>query len=712
MSNSIQLLLNHFRISNNTNFETVMDTINTIVDASPCGIFSAHCKDDFPMIFANKAFLSSHGFPEHTDVPAINAIECIDPRDRTKWRAVLGGALKRRKSSLTIELRINTISDEKWVSCGCSIDYSAGAPIINGIELDITRTKALEQKLKISDKQLQVAFSQTNDAVWDLDLETHTIHQTRFSQNVFGGPEDNPDVPESMIKSGFVHKESIDDYREMYRKILRGDRKVEAILKLRRCDGSYRWQQVRYRVIPDRDNRPTRAVGTSKDVDDLITAQLRYNHQIKLTSLIKSNALIIFEADLTSNLILTCNDEYFQSMHLQPKSGFDRLYDETVTQMVHPADRQIFKMNFSRQHLIHSFLIGQPSIHIEYRRRKDSQYRWFASEAFMIRDPQTSHILALFNTKDIQTRKEQELYLKNRAERDSLTTLYNRSTFEARIDEWLTQKKEGHPFSAVMILDLDNFKEVNDTFGHDIGDQVLVTTAEKLKAIFDDTALIGRLGGDEFIIYAGHCPSEDAIHKKALEICRALRFDYNDGVHSSEDYPISCSLGVALTPQDGTDFKTLYKNADQALYTAKKSGKNQYAFYGTAASPFQGGSWMNKEWLIDELEELVYISSISSYDMIYLNKVGRQMTGTNERDYTGKKCYEIMRGRTSPCPHCNNAQLNADHFVSWTNYNPYLDKTLLMKAKLIFWDGILCRMEYAVNTEADPKLSQIMKNHR
>ena len=120
---------------------------------------------------------------------------------------------------------------------------------------------------------------------------------------------------------------------------------------------------------------------------------------------------------------------------------------------------------------------------------------------------------------------------------------------------------------------------------------------------------------------------------------------------------------------------------------------------------------MNKEWLMDELDELVYISNITNYDLIYLNR-WTETDGNWDIDYTGKKCYEIMRGRKSPCPHCNNHQLNPEKFISWRNFNPHLDKRFIMKAKLVPWDGVLSRMEYALDTDIDPEISKQMEKHR
>lgn len=164
--------------------------------------------------------------------------------------------------------------------------------------------------------------------------------------------------------------------------------------------------------------------------------------------------------------------------------------------------------------------------------------------------------------------------LRSQAEQDSLTGLYNRKETELRIKEYLDRKPE--KCCALFMIDTDNFKQVNDTKGHMMGDVVLTEMASAMKSLMRTTDIVGRIGGDEFTIFMKDIPSKDAARKKAERLADVFRHLFENEKFSLQ---ITCSIGVAAYPDDGADFKTLYKHADQALYQAKTHGKNKYVMY-------------------------------------------------------------------------------------------------------------------------------------
>lgn len=126
-----------------------------------------------------------------------------------------------------------------------------------------------------------------------------------------------------------------------------------------------------------------------------------------------------------------------------------------------------------------------------------------------------------------------------------------------------------------MLIDVDNFKTVNDTFGHECGDQVLVDIYASIKGSIRNADLVCRLGGDEFIVYLADLPSREVACRKAEQICNAAQKDFEQNVQ------ISMSIGVAICPEDGNTFTELYRKADKALYTIKRDSKNNFAVYET-----------------------------------------------------------------------------------------------------------------------------------
>ena len=165
--------------------------------------------------------------------------------------------------------------------------------------------------------------------------------------------------------------------------------------------------------------------------------------------------------------------------------------------------------------------------------------------------------------------------LKTRAESDSLTNIYNKGTFEKLVEEVISTNKSNKK-DALFVIDLDDFKEINDNFGHPFGDFVLKTFAEKIQDSFGNEDLVGRIGGDEFVVYMQDYHSEVNLHKKAKELNRVLYENYND---LSFSFEASVSIGIARHPQNGNSFLELFKNADRALYNVKASGKNSYCLF-------------------------------------------------------------------------------------------------------------------------------------
>ena len=165
--------------------------------------------------------------------------------------------------------------------------------------------------------------------------------------------------------------------------------------------------------------------------------------------------------------------------------------------------------------------------------------------------------------------------LTEKAQTDLLTGILNKVSFEEAVDNAIAEAGDSS-YGALYIIDLDDFKHVNDNLGHAMGDRVLSDTARKLRTIFRDSDIIGRIGGDEFAAFL-RCPGETDINelkrRRAEAIIKELKEAYEANGHKVQ---VSASVGVAGFPVDGGDYRSLYAKADTALYAAKREGKNRY----------------------------------------------------------------------------------------------------------------------------------------
>ncbi len=180
---------------------------------------------------------------------------------------------------------------------------------------------------------------------------------------------------------------------------------------------------------------------------------------------------------------------------------------------------------------------------------------------------------------DIDKEKKEKSRLISQAETDQLTGFLNKISTSLKISEIIREYSEEQ--GALLLLDLDDFKKLNDTYGHQVGDNFLRTFTSKLFLRFGANDVLGRIGGEEFVVFLNaHGDNAEGIESLAektandiLEICRSITLE---GVEDREN---TCSIGVALYPRDGASYTELYEKADNAMYSVKHNGKNNYAFF-------------------------------------------------------------------------------------------------------------------------------------
>lgn len=177
---------------------------------------------------------------------------------------------------------------------------------------------------------------------------------------------------------------------------------------------------------------------------------------------------------------------------------------------------------------------------------------------------------------DVTERKKSQKIIHDLAYYDSLTGLSNRRMFIDELKSLINKDKENKNKITLLNIDLDHFKNINDSFGHYTGDLLLIEVAKALKRVVDIENMIYRLGGDEFAIIIEGCFD----HIKIKKICDNILNALNDFFKiKTKEFFISASIGIAIYPNDGTSLKTLFKNSDLAMYRAKNSGKNKYCFF-------------------------------------------------------------------------------------------------------------------------------------
>jgi diguanylate cyclase (GGDEF)-like protein/PAS domain S-box-containing protein len=257
-------------------------------------------------------------------------------------------------------------------------------------------------------------------------------------------------------------------------------------------------------------------------------------------------------------------NERFAEMH-----GYkpEELINREAILLNHPEDREMVKDRiFQVLHGSTEWATGQ-----NRRLNKDGTTIWCQMMVSVIDYKGKPAIMG--NVIDITERRKMEEELKSLATHDALTGLPNRRLLYDRFDIALANAQRNKKRLAIVSLDLDKFKAINDTFGHDIGDKLLVAAAGRLTGVLRKVDTVARIGGDEFALLLWDVDLKDGAAKVAQKVVEEFRRPFLIEGHTLHN---TVSLGVALYPQDGKDIKELMKKSDESLYRVKESGRDNY----------------------------------------------------------------------------------------------------------------------------------------
>ena len=221
-------------------------------------------------------------------------------------------------------------------------------------------------------------------------------------------------------------------------------------------------------------------------------------------------------------------------------------------------------------------MTGRQLGEVEFRlANAEGRYCWCRVRATAQFDPAGNTDKVIGIIEDIDDEKRETEKLIDRAERDVLTKLYNKRAARHKINRFL-ELSQGREGSAMLIIDVDNFKMVNDRYGHMFGDAVLTELAARITSHFRDSDIISRIGGDEFMVFMPGTVNHEMVTERAGRLMASLQTMFKNNM---KDVPFSCSIGIAYSPEDGSDFQSLFQNSDAALYQAKLEGKNRWMQY-------------------------------------------------------------------------------------------------------------------------------------
>lgn len=276
--------------------------------------------------------------------------------------------------------------------------------------------------------------------------------------------------------------------------------------------------------------------------------------------------------------------------------------------------------------------------------------------------------------------------MKQRAQQDSLTGLLNRTELESRVQDFL----EGNPSPEAVFLmaDMDDFKNVNDVYGHAAGDETLKMAAQAFEELFPETELIGRMSGDEFALMIPFQLDEDALAEKMDAL--------HDRLSQTSEVPSATfSAGICLAPADGQDFQTLYERADKALRDAKRGGRPRYRYYtAELEDPSEDLASQRAAALLDQASDATFVSDAESSEVLYINDTACKMLGKSRGQCLGTQCHQLVWNREDPCSRCASVDCFQDTFYEEDGLMADGVTRIHLKIRTDVWDGQTVKIHY------------------
>lgn len=450
----------------------------------------------------------------------------------------------------------------------------------------------------LSNQELQIIAKQSGILICKYNIKTKVMERFyNSSEQRFGVPQRQENMPNSAIESNYISDDTKDAYRQFFNEMDNGNPTGILDVKLKNAKGGYSWYRARYSLIYAEDGSCKHSLITFFDNSKTRERELAVEKWHTSLSSTLATSMLYAEINLTQNKIIDIKSNLEDTDKIINIKSLEEFVEIGISGELEKNDCIEYYIFFERQRLIGLFQSNVHEDHFDFSiKNETNEKNWIRATVGMIKYPYSEDIIAIITFTNINTQKKVLENLSHKASHDVLTGILNRDGVSKEISEALEGNYLEKP-SALFIIDLDDFKQVNDRLGHQTGDFVLQQVASALNLSMKDFGIAGRLGGDEFIaFYLGEI-SRNLFDQKAIELLNAMKM--NIGNNSS--IKISISIGIAFAESKIT-FENLYRVADIALYTAKKAGKSRYHIINA-----------------DTNEEQAYISTASGSSLISLN---------------------------------------------------------------------------------------------
>lgn len=349
---------------------------------------------------------------------------------------------------------------------------------------------------------------------------------------------------------------------------------VDYIEPITEEDGQPRYGSTSKYILTDSCGQVIGILGITKDITRDYVARQHYQQELRYLFNLPEDTYAVSYIDVDSWRVISQRRQRINQGTLQSCFTVEELCEAALESIIDKdSDVAAFYRNFRPNVLKDIYNSGRNRVSFRYQRRmSDGSIRWVYNRVRLLTDIDSGHLCAMLSAKDIDAEKREQEQLVVAAQMDKMTMLLNRETTMESIRRILSEEtSQNH---VLFMIDVDNFKLLNDTLGHQKGDEFLVALATEIRNCFRGSDIVGRVGGDEFFALMRCVCGMEEILRKANELLDAIQ----KVCAAYPTIPLSGSIGISLYPENGKSLGELYAQADSALYQAKRKGKNQYVF--------------------------------------------------------------------------------------------------------------------------------------
>lgn len=426
-----------------------------------------------------------------------------------------------------------------------------------------------EKALSISEQRYNLALEGTLDGIWDWEVDRDNYYFSSKWKSYFGYENVNLENKISTWEN-LIHPEDVEAAKDtLYNYLSSNGGIYENTYRLRCNNGEYKWIVSRGKALWDEKGNPIRIVGSHTDITNEILLQEKLRKEKEISESIINNASIII-------LLL---DEKGNIRDINPYgeklTGFSKqeVIGKNSLQLFVPQEERVELISLFERARNNAESISSHENQVKCKDGKMLDVLW-SNSAIYDKEGKVDGIISI--GADITEIKNIEKQLNLLAYYDTLTELPNRSLFEITMNSFINNITNENFKFALVYIDIDNFKHINDTLGHVSGDMFLKSFAEVLKSKVEYSDFAARLSGDEFVIIFSDIINKEEVISKIEKVLLYLRKPWKV---EEQEFFVTYSLGIAIYPEHGTNLSILLRNADTAMFTIKESTKDNYCIY-------------------------------------------------------------------------------------------------------------------------------------